>query len=93
MNGVVLTAGLSSTNSGLYSTGRILRSLAGRGETPKFTLKMSSQHVPYGGILLTCAVYFAGVLLNLIGPHRAFDIATALASLGVLATWITILVC
>jgi L-asparagine permease len=93
MNGVVLIAALSSTNSGLYSTGRILRSLALRGEAPKFTLKMSSHHVPYGGIMLTCAVYFLGVLLNLVVPHRAFDIATALASLGVLSTWISILVC
>ena len=93
MNGVVLVAALSSTNSGLYSTGRILRSLGERGEAPKFTMRMSSHHVPYGGIMLTCAVYFAGVMLNLFVPHRAFDIATALASLGVLSTWITILVC
>jgi L-asparagine permease len=93
MNGVVLTAALSSTNSGLYSTGRILRALAGRGEAPKVTGRMSRRHVPYGGILFTCAVYFAGVILNLVVPHRAFDIATALASLGVLSTWITILVC
>ena len=93
MNGVVLIAALSSTNSGLYSTGRILRSLAGRGEAPRFTLKMSSHHVPYGGIMLTCAVYFLGVLLNLVVPHRAFDIATALASLGVISTWVSILVC
>jgi L-asparagine permease len=93
MNGVVLTAALSATNSGLYSTGRILRSLAARGEAPKLTLRMSSHHVPYGGIMFTCTVYFLGVLLNLVVPHRAFDIATALASLGVLATWVTILVC
>jgi L-asparagine permease len=93
MNGVVLIAALSSTNSGLYSTGRILRSLGERGEAPRFTMRMSSHHVPYGGIMLTCAVYFAGVLLNLVVPHRAFDIATALASLGVVSTWVTILVC
>lgn len=93
MNGVVLTAALSATNSGLYSTGRILRSLAARGEAPRVTLRMSSRYVPYGGIMFTCAVYFLGVLLNLVVPHRAFDIATALASLGVLATWVTILVC
>jgi L-asparagine permease len=93
MNAVVLTAALSSTNSGLYSTGRILRSLAQRGEAPRFTGRMSRQHVPYGGVLLTTAVYAAGVLLNVVVPQRAFDIATAVASLGVLATWATILIC
>jgi L-asparagine permease len=93
MNAVVLTAALSATNSGLYSTGRILRSLASRGEAPKIAGRLNKQHVPYGGILITCSVYFLGVILNLFVPHRAFDIATALASLGVLATWISILVC
>jgi L-asparagine permease len=93
MNAVILTAALSATNSGLYSTGRILRSLAQRGEAPKITSRMNKHHVPYGGILLTCSVYFLGVVLNVFVPHRAFDIATALASLGVLATWVTILVC
>ena len=46
MNAVVLTAALSSCNSGLYSTGRILRSLAQKGEAPAFTGRMNSRHVP-----------------------------------------------
>jgi L-asparagine permease len=93
MNAVILTAALSATNSGLYSTGRILRALAARGEAPKITGRMNKHHVPYGGIMLTCTFYFLGVILNIFVPRRAFDIATALASLGVLATWVTILVC
>jgi L-asparagine permease len=31
--------------------------------------------------------------MNLVVPHRAFEIATVLASLGVVSTWVTILVC
>jgi L-asparagine permease len=93
MNAVILTAALSATNSGLYSTGRILRSLSARGEAPKITSRMNKHQVPYGGIMFTCSVYLLGVVLNVFVPHRAFDIATALASLGVVATWVTILVC
>lgn len=93
MNAVILTAALSATNSGLYSTGRILRALSARGEAPKITGRMNKHHVPYGGIMLTCTFYFLGVILNIFVPRKAFDIATALASLGVLATWVTILVC
>ena len=52
MNLVVLTAALSSLNAGLYSTGRILRSMAINGSGPKFTAPMSKNGVPYGGILL-----------------------------------------
>jgi L-asparagine permease len=93
MNAVVLTAALSSCNSGLYSTGRILKSLAQKGEAPAITGKMSSRHVPYGGILFTSVAYLAGVVLNYIVPKEAFDIAIAIASLGVVATWATIIVC
>lgn len=41
MNIVVLTAALSSLNAGLYSTGRILRSMAMNGSAPEFTKKMT----------------------------------------------------
>ena len=88
MNLVVLTAALSSANSGLYSTGRVLRSLADKREAPEFVGRMSARHVPYGGILFTSVVYVAGVLLNQWkGAQEAFEIATAVASLGVIVTW------
>ncbi|WP_106189306.1 amino acid permease [Umezawaea tangerina] len=93
MNAVVLTAALSSCNSGLYSTGRVLKSLAQKGEAPVFTGRMSRNHVPYGGVLFTSVVYLAGVVLNYVVPKEAFDIAIAIASLGVVATWATIIVC
>ncbi|WIX76334.1 amino acid permease [Amycolatopsis carbonis] len=91
MNAVVLTAALSSCNSGLYSTGRILRALADHGEAPKFVGRMNSRHVPYGGILFTSIVYVLGVVLNYLVPQEAFDIAIAVASLGVVATWATLI--
>jgi L-asparagine permease len=93
MNTVVLTAAMSSCNSGLYSTGRILRALANEGEAPAFTGRLSARQIPYGGIFLTALVYFAGVGLNAVVPSDAFDIATAVASLGVLSTWATLLYC
>nr|WP_301304369.1 amino acid permease [Streptoalloteichus tenebrarius] len=93
MNAVVLTAALSSCNSGLYSTGRILRSLASKGESPAFTGRMSRRHVPYGGILFTAVIYLFGVVLNYLVPKDAFDIAVNVASLGVVTTWITLLYC
>lgn len=93
MNFIVLTAALSSANSGLYSTGRILRALADKGEAPGFAGKMSSRHVPYGAIALTGTVYLFGVLLNkYVEGTAAFEIATAIASLGVIATWASFLI-
>ena len=92
MNLVVLTAAMSSLNSGLYSIGRILRSMAAAGSAPKFTGVMSRNRVPYGGILLTASVCMLGVLLNYVVPSEAFEIVLNFAAIGVLSTWIMIMV-
>ncbi|GGV34226.1 L-asparagine permease [Streptomyces longisporoflavus] len=93
MNLVVLTAALSSLNSGLYSTGRILRSMAMAGSAPKFTARMNKSQVPYGGILLTSAVCVLGVGLNFLMPSQAFEIVLNVASLGIISTWVIIMIC
>jgi len=90
---VVLTAAFSSLNAGLYSTGRILRSMAVNGSGPKFTGRMSKHGVPYGGILLTCTIGLFGVVLNAITPSQAFEIVLNIAALGVIAAWATIVAC
>ncbi|MFW5415593.1 amino acid permease [Nocardiopsis sp. CNT-189] len=93
MNLVVLTAAMSSLNSGLYSTGRILRSMAMAGSAPRFTGVMSRNQVPYGGILLTSAACIFGVGLNYALPEKAFEIILNFAAIGVLGTWGMIILC
>src|ERR1700730_7021717 len=80
MNLVVLTAALSSLNAGLYSTGRILRSMAMNGSGPKFTAPMSKNGVPFGGILLTAGIGLFGIVLNAVKPSQAFEIVLHIAS-------------
>ena len=93
MNLVVLTAALSSLNSGLYSTGRVLRSLAMGGSAPAFVGRMSAQKVPYGGVVVTLVIYLAGVVLNYVVPSQVFEVVLNIASLGILSTWGFIVVC
>ncbi|MCW7942855.1 L-asparagine permease [Streptomyces hygroscopicus] len=93
MNLVVLTAAMSSLNSGLYSTGRILRSMAMSGSAPRFTRVMSRSQVPYGGILLTSGMCVLGVGLNYVVPADAFEIVLNFAAIGILSTWGMIMVC
>ncbi|SON59226.1 L-asparagine permease 2 [Mycobacterium simulans] len=93
MNLVVLTAALSSLNAGLYSTGRILRSMSINGSGPKFTAPMSKNGVPYGGILLTAGIGLFGIVLNAIKPSQAFEIVLHIAATGVIVAWGTIVAC
>ncbi|XAS67267.1 amino acid permease [Micrococcaceae bacterium Sec5.7] len=93
MNLVVLTAALSSLNAGLYSTGRILRSMSVSGSAPKFAARMNKAGVPYGGIALTAAVALLGVVLNAIVPAQAFEIVLNIASIGIISAWGMIMLC
>lgn len=93
MNLVVLTAVLSSLNAGLYSTGRILHSMAVSGSAPAALAKMNKAGVPYGGIAVTAVVTVIGVILNAIIPSAAFEIALNVAALGIICAWGAIVLC
>lgn len=94
MNLVVITAALSSCNSGLYSIGRIFRAMANNGHAPHWLTKMNSRYVPYVAILSVGAIYLVGILLNIwLGGTHAFDLALNTASIGVLFTWGAIFAC
>jgi L-asparagine permease len=90
--GVLIIAALSSLNSGLYSTGRVLRSLGVSKQAPQFTLKMSKSGVPWAGIVMTSGVYVLGAILNAVDPD-AFTTALEAASVCVAFTWATIFAC
>ncbi|ADG98389.1 amino acid permease-associated region [Segniliparus rotundus DSM 44985] len=95
MNAVVITSAMSSLNAGLYSTGRIIRSMAMNGSAPERLSKMNSSGVPYPGILLTCFFTVVGVLLNYLlqDAKEVFSIAIEMASIGVMGGWASIVVC
>ncbi|MDQ4488585.1 amino acid permease [Sinomonas sp. ASV486] len=88
MNLVVITAALSSSNTGLYSIGRIFRTMADNGHAPAWLTRMSSRYVPYAAVLAIGAVYLVGIVLNIwAGGSHAFDLALNTASIGVIFTW------
>ncbi|SHG95928.1 L-asparagine permease [Jatrophihabitans endophyticus] len=89
---VLIVAAMSSLNSGLYSTGRVLRSLGVSKQAPQFTLKMSDSGVPWAGIVMTSVVYVFGAILNAVDPD-AFETALEASSICVAFTWATIFAC
>ncbi|MEV0247753.1 amino acid permease [Nocardia sp. NPDC050712] len=93
INFVLLTAALSSCNSGIYSTGRMLRTLSLHGEAPGALNKLSSRAVPYVGISASAAVMVIGVVVNVISPDKAFAYITSVSTIGIIFVWGMILVC
>lgn len=68
INFVVLTAALSGCNSGLYSSGRMLYTLAKNGQAPKIFIRLSKSGVPRVGIGVTIGFLIFGVILNYLIP-------------------------
>lgn len=91
VNFVVLTAALSSCNSGMYSTGRMLRDLASNSQAPKVFERLNSRKSPAIGITASAALMGIGVVLNYLVPEKAFGYVTSVATAAGIWTWMMIL--
>ncbi|SHF19809.1 amino acid/polyamine/organocation transporter, APC superfamily [Seinonella peptonophila] len=91
INFVVLTAALSSCNSGIFSTGRMLFNLASQGDAPSNWKQINQSGVPGKAILISGLALLAGVGLNYWMPKEAFKIITSVATFGAIWTWAIIL--
>lgn len=72
MNFVVLTAVLSCLNSGLYTTSRMLYSLAEKKEAPRLFLKLNRKGVPVIAIVAGTFFSYIAALMNYISPDKLF---------------------
>lgn len=93
---VVTTAAFSSTNSGLYSIGRVFRTMAHHGHAPQWLTRMNARHVPYASILAIAVFYLVGLVVAFLvtggkgSGSLAFDLAMETAAIGVLGSWAAI---
>ncbi|KNH25841.1 AAT family amino acid transporter [Priestia megaterium] len=87
INFVVLTAALSSCNSGIFSTGRMLFNLAEHGEAPKGYGQLTKGGVPGKAVLASAGALLVGVALNYIVPAKVFTWVTSIATFGAIWTW------
>ena len=87
INFVVLTAALSSCNSGIFSTARMLFNLAEHGEAPQNFGKVTKNGVPGVAVLASAGALLIGVVLNYIVPAKVFTWVTSIATFGAIWTW------
>jgi AAT family amino acid transporter/aromatic amino acid transport protein AroP len=90
LNFVVLTAAISVYNSGIYSNGRMLYSLAEQGNAPKLFMKLGANKVPYVAILFSSACTLVVVAINYLIPEGAFMQVMAVATTAATITWVMI---
>ncbi len=87
INFVVLTAALSSCNSGIFSTGRMLFNLAEQRQAPASFKKISGTGVPSKAIIFSAILLLVGVALNYLVPEKVFIWVTSISTFGAVWTW------
>lgn len=87
INFVVLTAALSSCNSGIFSTGRMLFNLAEQKQAPNSFARISRTGVPSKAIIFSAFLLLVGVVLNYLVPEKVFIWVTSISTFGAVWTW------
>lgn len=91
INIVVITAVLSSCNSGLFSSGRMLYNLSLQGNAPKCFQTLNRHRLPWVGIAFSSGILLIAVALNYVIPSQLFVYVTSVGSFAALWTWFVIL--
>lgn len=91
MNLVVITAALSSANTNLYLSTRMLFSLSRGRYAPAWIGRLSENGVPHHALAISSAGMFAAILLAVFAPKNAFLLLYGTAVAGMFYVWIVIL--
>jgi AAT family amino acid transporter len=91
INFVVITAALSSCNGGIFSSGRILHTLANNRHAPAVFGHLSQSGVPARAMYITILFLFIGVLINFVTPSEAFEYLTSAVTFIGILVWMAIL--
>lgn len=91
MNIVVITAALSSSNTDLYLTTRMLFSLARGGYAPSWLGSLTKSGVPTRALAVSTGGMIAAILLAIFAPSKAFLVLYGVAVAGMFFVWGVIL--
>ena len=89
MNAVILTSVLSSANSGMYASTRMLYTMAADGFAPKVFQKISRRGIPVAALLGTTVVSLLTFLTSVVGPN-AYNYLLAASGLTGFIVWVGI---
>lgn len=90
MNAVVILAIISSMNSGLYGSSRVLYTQAMDGRIPKIFAHLSKKKVPVYAILMCTLALYTGVIISLFAGSKTFEFLMGSLGYTVLFIWLII---
>lgn len=93
VNFVVLTSAASACNSAIFSTSRMVYSLAKENNAPESMKKLTSSKVPSNATMFSAAVILISVILNFIMPEGVFVLITSISTFCFIYIWAIIVIC
>ena len=91
MNLVVISAALSSANTNLYTTSRMLYSLSHGNYLPAWLGRVTRTGVPMFALMVAAGGMAAAIVLAIVRPREAFLLQYGTAVAGMFFVWIVIL--
>ncbi|MGS2778122.1 amino acid permease [Robertmurraya sp. GLU-23] len=92
INFVVLTSAASASNSGLFSTSRIMYNLGRQNGGTGMLAKLNKNAVPSNALLISTVIVSIGTLLSKLIPEQAFGIVTTISAICFIWVWSIILI-
>ena len=93
VNFVVLTSAASACNSGIFSTSRMVYSLAKENNAPRSMKSLTSHKIPANATIFSAAVLLIAVVLNYIMPEGVFVLITSVSTFCFIFIWAIIVIC
>ena len=93
VNFVVLTSAASACNSGIFSTSRMIYSLAKENNAPESMKKLTSRQVPSNALMFSATVILISVILNYIMPEGVFVLITSISTFCFIFIWTITVIC
>ncbi len=92
INFVVLTSAASASNSGLFSTSRIMFNLGRQNGGKGMLTKLNKNAVPSNALFISTVIVSVGTLLSKLIPEQAFGIVTTISAICFIWVWSIILI-
>ncbi|MBN7576457.1 MULTISPECIES: amino acid permease [Clostridium] len=93
VNFVVLTSAASACNSAIFSTSRMVYSLAKEENAPESMKKLTSSQVPSNATMFSAIVILISVILNFVMPEGVFVLITSISTFCFIYIWAIIVIC
>ncbi len=92
INFVIITSTLSACNSGIFSSSRMVHTLASQDCAPRFLSKLNEKSVPVAATLFSAVFMLIGVGISFFFPEGAFNLLLGMCGMAGVFIWMVILI-